>query len=491
MLMPDGERITSELRAIVGDDGVVDDPAELIAYECDGFPIAKARARAVVFPTSTEQVADVVRLLNDRNVVIVPRGSGTGLTGGCVGFGDGVIVCTSRMKQIVEVDIPGRWACVEAGVLNTQLTDHVLTQLNGEHLHFAPDPSSQRASTIAGNAATNAGGLHTLKYGVSSNHVLGLEIVTPAGDVVTTRPALADGFGPDLPGLLCGSEGTLGLITKVWVRLTAAPQAFRTIVGIFSESAQASQTVADIIATGIVPAALEMMDGAMVRVVEDAFAYGFPRDAGALLLIEIDGVEAVLDRQMHQVARICRNNQASRVDCSADPAKREELWSARKRAFGAIGRISPSYCTQDACIPRSKLPEVLTTIGRIGEKYGLTITNVFHAGDGNVHPILLFDEDDPKQVADVMHASHDILEYCISIGGTLTGEHGVGVEKLPMMRVMFNAPTIDLFTKIKRAFDPRDRMNLGKLIPSDELFIDLTQPSGPVGAKQPGGAMVG
>jgi len=484
--MTEKQKVLTELRGIVGERGIVTDPGELLAYECDGFPIAKAVPLAVVFPVDTQQVSDVVRCLNHHGVVIVPRGSGTGLTGGCVGFGDGVIVCTSRMKRIVEVDIPGRWACVEAGVLNTQLTGHVQAQLDGEHLHFAPDPSSQKASTIAGNAATNAGGLHTLKYGVSSNHVLGVELVLPDGDIVTTRPAMADGFGPDLPGLICGSEGTLGLITRVWVRLTAQPQAFRTIVGIFKDSTGASKTVADIIATGIVPAALEMMDGAMVRVVEDAFAYGFPRDAGALLLIEIDGVEAVLDEQMQKVAQICRNNNATRVDCSADPIKREELWSARKRAFGAIGRISPSYCTQDACIPRSKLPEVLETIGQIGKRYGLTITNVFHAGDGNVHPILLFDEDDAKQVADVMHASHDILEYCISIGGTLTGEHGVGVEKLPMMQVMFNAATIDLFKRIKHTFDADERMNLGKLIPSEKLFVDLTKPTG---ARQPGGAL--
>ena len=481
--------VREELREIVGDLGLIDDRAELLAYECDGFPIAKAVPAAVLFPTDTRQVAEVVRCLNRHGVVIVPRGSGTGLTGGCVGFGDGVIVCTSRMTRMVQVDLPGRWACVQAGVRNEQLTEHVQSLPDGRHLHFAPDPSSQRASTIGGNAATNAGGLHTLKYGVSANHVLGLELVTPVGDIITTRPALADGVGPDLPGLVCGSEGTLGFITRVWVRLTAEPRAFRTIVGIFDDSAHASQTVADIIATGIVPAALEMMDGAMVRVVEDAFHYGFPRDAAALLLIEIDGVAAVLDEQMQRIALICRNNHATRVDCSADPGKRAELWSARKRAFGAIGRISPSYCTQDACVPRSRLPEVLAEVSRIGKRYGLTITNVFHAGDGNVHPILLFDEDDPRQVRDTMLASHDILAYCISIGGTLTGEHGVGVEKLPMMKVMFSPPTLELFARVKHAFDPDERLNLGKLIPSDRLAVDLTQPDAPVGRKQPGGAL--
>lgn len=482
-------RLIQELRQIVPDDAVLTDPAELMAYECDGFPIAKGVPTAVVFPRSVEEGQRGMKLLSRHGEQIIPRGSGTGLTGACVGFGEGVLVTTTRMDRVLWVDLPNRVACVEAGVRNTQLTDHVNRMSGGENLHFSPDPSSQKASTIGGNAATNAGGIHTLKYGVTTNHVIGIEMVTPDGLIVTSRgSSLHEGIGPDLPGVICGSEGTLGVITKVWVKLTTRPASFRTIVGIFQQSKAACQTVADVIAAAITPAALEMMDGAMVRVVEDAFNYGFPRDAGALLLFELDGIEAVLDEQMEQVVAICRKNGARDVQCSADPDRRAELWSARKRAFGAIGRLSPSYCTQDACVPRSKLPEVIERVMAIGGKYGLTITNVFHAGDGNVHPILLFDETDPKQVEDVLKASYEILDFCISIGGTLTGEHGVGVEKLPMMSRMFDGPTLETFSKIKRAFDPQELVNPGKLIPSRKVKIDLHHGAQP--ARIAGGASV-
>jgi glycolate oxidase len=481
--------VIDELRRIVGSANVLSDPSELMAYECDGFPIAKAVPSAVVFAMSVEQVSACVAALGRHGVQIVPRGNGTGLTGACVGFADGVVLVVNRMKRILEVDLAGRWACVEAGVRNQQLTDHVNALPGGEHLYYAPDPSSQKASTIGGNAATNAGGLHTLKYGVTVNHVLGLEMVLADGSVVRTRTGgLADGFGPDLPGVICGSEGTFGVITKVWVRLTPKPTAFRTIVGIFDSSRGACQSVADTIARGIVPAAMELLDGEMVMVVEQAFHYGFPMDAAALLLTELDGVEATLDEQMRQVEAIFRHNGARDVQCSADPKKRADLWAARKKAFGAIGRISPSYCTQDACVPRSMLPEVIETVGRIGAKYGLRIPNVFHAGDGNVHPILLFDENDPRQVRNVMHASHELLEYCVSIGGTITGEHGVGVEKLPLMSKMFDATTMAFFARLKSVFDPQERINSGKLIPSDKVRVDLLKPAA---ANVAGGAMWG
>ncbi|QNN23372.1 FAD-binding protein [Planctomycetales bacterium ZRK34] len=479
-------QVVAELVKIVGAAGVLTDPAELVAYESDGFTLAKAMPGAVVLPESTEQVAACVRVLRRAGAPIVPRGSGTGLTGASVPYEDGVLIVTSRMKRIVEVDLQSRVACVEAGVCNTALTDHVNRLPGGERLYYAPDPSSQRAATIGGNAATNAGGVHTLKYGVTINHVLGLEFVTPDGEIVQTRcGALYDGIGPDLTALMVGSEGTLGLITKVWVKLSPRPEAFRTIVGIFDSSVAACESVSQVIAGGIVPAGLEMMDGAMIRVVEDAFHYGFPRDAAALLLFELDGLEATLDDQMQQVVDICTRCGATDVQCSADPVKRAELWSARKRTFGAIGRISTSYCTQDACVPRSMLPQVIERINEIGSKYDLIITNVFHAGDGNVHPIILYDDHDAAAVKRAMDASHDILEYCISIGGTLTGEHGVGVEKLPMMKVMFNAPTMATFAKIKAMFDPDEAFNAGKLLPSSRFEVDLTKP----GASTPGGAM--
>ncbi len=479
--------LLADLIRAVGETSMLHETAALRPYACDGFPIAEGMPLAVVFPTDTQQVAACVRAIAKHRAWIVPRGTGTGLTGGCVGFERGVIVETSRMTRILDVDLVGRWACVEAGVINEKLTIHVQSLPGGEGLHFAPDPSSQKASTIGGNAATCAGGLHTLKHGVTTQHILGLEAVLADGTVLTTRPdGVCDGYGPDLTALLCGSEGTLALITKLWVKLSPAPHAFRTLVAIFDASAPACRTVTAIIASGIVPAALEMMDGQMVRVVEEAFGYGFPTDAGAMLLIELDGAEPILDEQLEQVQSLCAAQGARDMEASSDPARRAQLWSARKRAFGAIGRISPGYCTQDACVPRSKLAEAVERITAIGRDHQLTINNVFHAGDGNVHPILLFDGADPEQVRRVMEASHAILDYCISIGGTISGEHGIGVEKLPMMSHLFSDQTMATFAGIKLAFDPQEQLNPGKKIPSKKLQVNLLEP---MQANTPGGAL--
>jgi glycolate oxidase len=484
----------NELRQIVGAAGVVDQADELVVYECDGMPLAKGWPTAVVFPTSTAQVSACVRTLARHGLPMVPRGSGTGLAGGAVVFGGGVVVCTSRMTGIESIDLANRVALVQAGVRNTALSDAVAAACartsggqRGRLLHFSPDPSSQRASTVGGNAATNAGGINTLKYGVTSNHILGLEVVLPDGGVLTTRPGgLCDGIGPDLPGLLCGSEGTLGIITRLWCRLVPKPRAFRTLYAVFPSTFDACQTVSDVIATGIVPTSMEMMDGAMIRVVEDAFHYGFPTEARALLLLEIDGVEQVLDDQIEQIVLLSRKNHAAELKRCADAAERAKLWSARKRAFGAIGRISHSYVTMDACVPRSLLPQVMEKINQIGETWGLKITSVFHAGDGNVHPILLFDESQPQQVQQTLRCAQEILEYCIGIGGTITGEHGVGIEKLHLMTRQFSPATIDAFQAVKDAFDPGHHCNDGKLIPSDTLHIELLHPVAP---NTPGGAL--
>jgi glycolate oxidase len=481
----DSQTVIRQLEGVVGPDNVLQDPAELMAYECDGFPIAKSIPAAVVFLSDVDQTVRCVRILHENGVHMITRGSGTGLTGGCVAYEQGVILSTGRMDRVIEVDLDSRVACVEPGVRNLQLSEHVAALPGGERLYYAPDPSSQRASTIGGNTATNAGGLHTLKYGVTTNHVVGVELIRPDGTVIQTRCGGAtDGMGPDLTALVCGSEGTLGIVTKVWVRLTPKPTSFRTAVAIYDSVSAASQTVTDVIATGIIPAALEMMDGPMIQILEHAFGYGFPVDAEAMLLIELDGPDAILDDQLERVIEICKRNYANDVQRSTDPEKREQLWKARKSAFGAIGQLSPSYCTQDACVPRSKLPEVMDRIMRIGAEHDLKITNVFHAGDGNVHPIILFDEDDAEQIRRVMQASHDILEFCIGIGGSLTGEHGVGVEKMPMMKVMFDAPTLSLFGRVKATIDPKDIANPGKLIPSEQLEVDLLTP---IGANSPGG----
>lgn len=482
-------RALDELRAIVGEAGILTDRDELLVYECDGFSVARGIPLAVLLPTDTQQVAACMKVLRRHGLPLVPRGSGTGLAGGGVSFDRGVLISTVRMTRIESIDLDNRVAVAQAGVLNTKLSEAVAqlcTRQGRGALHFSPDPSSQRASTIGGNAATNAGGINTLKHGVTSNHILGVEIVLPSGRIVRTGGALHDRFGPDLPGLICGSEGTLGILTRVWCRLSPRPEHFRTVYGVFSSTFDACKTVTDVIATGIVPTSMEMMDGRMIRVVEDAFHYGFPTDAQALLLIEIDGVEQVLDEQLEQVMAIARQNNVGDIRHCSDPGKRAELWSARKRAFGAIGRLHMAYFTQDACVPRSKLPEAVEKIVAIGQSYGLRINNVFHAGDGNVHPIFFFDEADPAQVQQAMRAAEEVLGYCVEIGGTITGEHGVGVEKIHMMAKMFNPATLDTFLKLKRTVDPDGLCNEGKLIPSDRLEVQLLEPAS---ANNPGGAM--
>ncbi len=475
--------VINELRAIVGADGVLADRDELLVYECDGFPIARGLPTVVVFPTTTQQVVDCVLAAKRHDLPIIPRGSGTGLAGGAVAYGSGVMIVTTRMTKIESIDIANRVAVVQAGVRNLALTE----ALAGTGLRFSPDPSSQRAATIGGNVATNAGGINTLKHGVTTNHILGLEFVLPDGQVVRTRDhGLYDGIGPDVRGLMCGSEGTLGIVTRIWCRLAPAPKHFRTIYAVFSSLEGACKTVSDTTATGIVPTSMEIIDGSMIRVVEEAFHFGFPTDAEALLLIEIDGIDQVLDDQLQRIVAICHENGATTVKQCADETRRAELWSARKKTFGAIGRIARSYCTQDACVPRSMLPTVMREIKEIGKRFGLSIHNVFHAGDGNVHPIMLFDEDDPEDVQNTLRCSQAILEYCISVGGTITGEHGVGVEKLHLMPKMFSSDTLDAFNRIKEAFDPERRLNDGKLIPSNRVVIELFKPTA---ANVPGGAL--
>lgn len=470
--------LDDELRSILPRERVITDPAELFVYEFDGFTIARARPRAVVFPGTTEEVVAVVRLLAANGVQIVPRGSGTGLAGGCVAFENGVVVSTVRMNRILTIDPENRAAHVEAGVRNTALSDAVAALPGGAAYHFAPDPSSQRASTIGGNAATNAGGIHTLKDFVSSNHVFGIEMVLADGSVLVCggQNGCCEGGPFDLPGLICGSEGTLGLITRLWVRLVPKAASFRTMVATFTTTRDACNAVSDIIGAGALPAAMEMMDGAMVRAVEDAFHFGFSRDAQALLLIELDGIEELLDGQMADVVRFCHENHAAKVEHSADAARRTALWKARKSAFGALGRISHSYCTQDACVPRSRLAEVLERIAEIGKEFGLKIPSAFHAGDGNIHPIFLYDDADESQVQNTLRAAEKVLQYCIDIGGTVTGEHGVGVEKLHLMPRLFDEATMAQFQRVKRAFDPGERINAGKLLPSDRVRIQLLKP---------------
>jgi glycolate oxidase len=456
-----GSSLIAELRRCLGRDSVLSSPSDLVVYECDAYTIEKARPDAVVFPHSTQQVAEVVRLCNRHDVPVVPRGAGTSLAGGCLPVGGGVVVMLTRMKRILRIDLRNRLAAVEAGVLNLQLT----RALAGTGYHFAPDPSSQGASTIGGNVATNAGGPHTLKYGVTVNHVLGLEAVLGDGSIVRVGP-VADPAGLDLVGVLVGSEGTLAIVTKVWVRLTPDPQDYRTMRAIFAAVDDATNAVSDIIGAGVIPAAMELMDRGIVAAVEAAYHFGLPLDAEAIVVIEIDGLRAGLDEQQERIVQICRKWRAREVLQAATANQRELLWKCRKMAVGAVGRLSPSYCIQDGVVPRTRLPHILRRIAEIGRKHGVRIVNVAHAGDGNVHPILLFDDRDRDQVARAVQAGNELLEECIRSGGSVTAEHGIGVEKIGLMDRLFAPADLAAMARVRRAMNPQNRLNPGKLLPT-------------------------
>jgi glycolate oxidase len=454
--------LVDDLRAVVGVDGVLSAHSDLVVYECDGFVIEKNCPDVAVFPRTTEHVQAIVRLCNEYDVPFLPRGAGTSLAGGCLPVGGGVMIVLTRMKEILEINLRDRYAIVQPGVVNVWLTN----RLKGTGFHYAPDPSSQGACTIGGNVATNSGGPHTLKYGVTVNHVLGVEAVLADGSLIEFGGPAEDNPGLDLTGLLVGSEGTLAVVTKVWVRLTRDPQGWRTMLGIFESVTDATNAISAIIGAGIVPAALEMMDQGILVAVEEAFHFGFPLDAQAILLIEVDGLEAGLDRQRDRIIELCRENRARDVRLAASAGERQLLWKSRKQAFGAVGRLSPSYCTQDGVVPRTKLPHILERIIEIGRKYGIRIVNVFHAGDGNIHPILLFDERDSEQVTRVLAASGEILDECIACGGSVTGEHGIGVEKIEFMHKLFTPDDIDVMRRARAAFNPTGRLSPAKMLPT-------------------------
>lgn len=456
------EAFLDRLRAIFTDAGLLTAPEELLVYECDGFTIEKNKPDVVVFPTSTEQVVAVVKLCNEFNVPFVPRGAGTSLAGGCLPVGGGVMIALTRMRRILEVNVRDRYAVVEPGLVNVHLTQH----LKGTGFHYAPDPSSQGACTIGGNFATNSGGPHTLKYGVTVNHVLGAEMVMPDGSVVQIGGPVEDSPGYDLTGLFVGSEGTFGVCTKICVRLTRDPAAYRTLLGIFNSVQDATQTISNIIGAGIVPAALELMDQGIIEAVEAAFHFGFPLDAAAVLLIEVDGLEVAVDQEAAKIVEICNQTGAREVRAANTPKERLLLWKCRKQAFGAIGRLSPSYCTQDGVVPRTKLPEILDFITDVSRRHQIRIVNVFHAGDGNIHPILLFDERDADQVKRVLHASDEILNKCIDLGGSVTGEHGIGVEKISFMNKLFAPADLAIMAAVRQAFNPTCLCSPMKMLPT-------------------------
>jgi len=454
--------LVEQLRSIVGSDGVLSAHSDVMVYECDGFVIEKTCPDVVVFPRTADDVSQIVRVCNDANVPFLPRGAGTSLAGGCLPVGGGVMIVMTRMNEILEINLRDRYAVVQPGVVNIWLTQ----ALKGTGYHYAPDPSSQGACTIGGNVATNSGGPHTLKYGVTVNHVLGIEAVMADGRIVQMGGPAEESHGLDLVGTVVGSEGTLAIVTKVWVRLTRNPQGYRTMLGIFESVEDATNAISEIIGAGIVPAALEMMDQGILVAVEEAFKFGFPLDAQAILLIEVDGLEAGLDQQRQQIADLCMNSGGREVRLAADASERQKLWKCRKQAFGAIGRLSPSYCTQDGVVPRTQLPAILQKITETGSKYGIRIVNVFHAGDGNIHPILLFDERDPEQTRHVLEASGEILQACLDLGGSVTGEHGIGVEKISFMKKMFTENDLQVMDQLRKALNPENRLSPDKMLPT-------------------------
>jgi glycolate oxidase len=454
--------LIDELREAVGADGVLSARSDLLVYECDGFVIEKNCPDVAVLPRTTNEVAQVVRLANKYGLQFVPRGAGTSLAGGCLPVGGGLMIVLTRMKAIEEISLRDRYAVVQPGVVNVWLTQ----ALKGTGYHYAPDPSSQGACTIGGNVATNSGGPHTLKYGVTVNHVLGVEAVMADGRIVQFGGPTEDSPGLDLVGTLVGSEGTLAIVTKIWVRLTRDPQGCRTLLAIYNSIDDATNTISEIIGAGIIPAALEMMDRGIVQAIERAFHFGFPLDAEAVLLIEVDGLEAGLDSQRDRVVEMCRRCNVREVRHARDAKERQSMWKCRKQAFGAIGRLAPSFCTQDGVVPRTKLPHIFRRIAEIGRKHGVQIVNVFHAGDGNLHPILLFDERNLEQVRRVLAASTEILEECIACGGSVTGEHGIGVEKIGLMHKMFTENDLISMERLRSAFNPEGRLSPCKLLPT-------------------------
>ena len=466
------ERLLGSLRDIVGGDGVVSHPTELSVYDCDGYTLEKSTPEVVVLPRSTEEVAAVLKELKGEGVPFVPRGTGTGLSGGCLPLGAPAMVSLTRMNRILELDPANRRAVVESGVINAWVS----RAAKPHGLHYVPDPSSQMACSIGGNVAENSGGPHTLKYGVTTNHVLGVTLVLPDGEVVRLGGMTEDTPGYDLLGVTVGSEGTFGIVTEAILKLYPLPQGYKTLLAVFDSVADGSAAVAGIVASGIVPAALEMLDRLIIQAVEDAFHFGFPLDAGAVLIVELDGLQGGLEAAAARIREVCEAHGATGIRVARDDHERDALWKCRKRAFGALGRLAPNFCCQDGVVPPTRLPEIMERIAAIGEAYDLGIGNVFHAGDGNIHPILLYDERDRDQTERVVAAGREILRECVALGGTLTGEHGIGVEKVALMPLIFTPDDLSVMEDVRSVFDPEGRCNPNKIFPSAGEQVEVRAP---------------
>ncbi len=436
----------------------------LTAYECDAFTIHRHRPLAVVLPESTAEVQAVVRMLGESGVPFIPRGAGTCLSGGATPIGPAVIIEMARMREVLEIDTEDLLAVVQPGVVNSALSRHT----KGMGLHYAPDPSSQLVCTIGGNLAENAGGPHCFKYGMTTDHILGAVVVLPDGEIARIGGPAAPRHGQqlDLVGLFAGSEGTFGIATEITVRLCPNPAAVRTLLAAFADMDQACDTVSDIVSAGIIPAALEILDQATIRAVEaSVYRAGYPQDAAAVLLVELDGPELAVDDDATAIRTIFQAREALSVDEATDATERARLWKGRKGAFGAMGRLDTDLYVLDGVVPRTKLREALHRITAIGERYQLTLTNVFHAGDGNLHPNIAFDGRDTEVTARVLEAGREILQTCIDLGGSISGEHGIGCEKLDHVGMMFDADDLEVMERVRRAFNPADLCNPGKVLP--------------------------
>ena len=455
------DALIQELRGIVGDHYTLIEKEDVIVYEQDGS-IFQVMPEIVVLPGNVEEISAVVKAARRANVPIVPRGSGTGLAGGAVPAEGGIVLSLARLDRILKIDLQNGLAIVEPGVINLDMTKAV----SKDGFFYAPDPSSQAACSIGGNVANNSGGPHTLAYGVTTNHVLGMEVVLDDGQIVWLGGDVSDTPGYDLCGIFVGSEGTMGIVTKVAVRLMQTRESVCTLLAIFDRMEPATETVVDITAAGIIPAALEMMDRLTIEAIERGAPVGSPRDAEAVLLVEVEGVREQTERSVNLIQTICQRNGAREVKVARGETERQLLWKGRKGAFGALGTLAPNYYVQDGVVPRSRLPEIMKRIAAISKDFNLRIANVFHAGDGNLHPNLLFDMRTPGELDRVIEAGAAIVKACIELGGSITGEHGLGLEKKAYIGLLFNEVDLEAMARVRRAFDPDGRFNPAKMFPT-------------------------
>jgi glycolate oxidase len=465
------------MATVVGERFVVQRQEELLVYECDGLTSYRERPALVVLPKSTEEVAAIVRLCAQVQAPFIARGSGTGLSGGALPIENSVLIVTTRMNQILSVDLENQRVVVQPGVINSWVTQAV----SGMGFYYAPDPSSQIICSIGGNVAENSGGVHCLKYGVTTNHVLGLKVVLPDGSVADLGSSIPESPGYDLTGIFVGSEGTLGIATEITLRLLKTPESIQVLLADFTSVSAAGAAVADIISAGIIPGGIEMMDNMSINAVEDVVKTGcYPRDAAAILLVEVDGLEIETTEQSQTVQAICRKNGARNVTVATSLEERLTLWKGRKAAFAAMGKLSPDYYVQDGVIPRTKLEYVLTEIAALGDKYGYYVANVFHAGDGNLHPLILYDNAQPGALEQVEALGGEILKLCVKVGGSISGEHGIGADKRCYMPEMFSEVDLDTMQYVRKAFDPQNIANPTKIFPTPRTCGEGAKANQPV-----------